>query len=64
MTLAEKLFTLNGSVWNLGQLDRESLAWLKRETKAGRLRKSRARWPGFTTGTCTKTVWLETLTTQ
>ena len=60
MTTAEQLLTQNGTCWDLGQLDKPSLAWLRREVKAGRLAKHRVRWPYITFGICTKTLWMKT----
>lgn len=46
-----------GYIWDIGQIDKESLKWLKSQVKLGKLGKSKAFWPYFNVGTCRKTYY-------
>lgn len=46
-----------GYIWDIGQIDKESLKWLKSQIKLGKIGKSKAYWPYFSSGTCRKTYY-------
>lgn len=43
-----------GYIWDIGQIDKESKKWLNSQIKAGKLGKSKAYWPFFSSGICKK----------
>lgn len=59
VTTADAMSTIEmrGYLFDLGQLPKETKIFLWRMTKMGRLRKARALWPWFASGTAMKTLW-------
>ncbi len=54
-----KVVQEQGYVWNIGQLSREDIRALDRLVKQGKITKTKALWPRYFWGTCTKTIWLK-----